>query len=56
MTIIARVKSAIRHIGWRKRYCPSCSNLKLLSNFSPCYGCKYGNNYERQKGEKNEAV
>lgn len=52
MTIIAKVKSEIRHIGWRKRYCPSCSNLKLLSNFSPCYGCKYGNNYEKQKVEK----
>jgi len=47
MKAINKIKKMIQDRKWKNRYCPSCSNLALLSNYSPCYGCKKGNRYEK---------
>lgn len=35
-------------LTWRSKLCSSCSNIKIVSNYSPCYGCKLGCNYEKE--------
>lgn len=36
----------IRLVTWRQRICTMCKYYKLVSNHSPCYGCKRGSNLE----------
>ena len=46
MKFISVIRSAIWRLTWRKKLCLSCSNLEIVSNYSPCYQCKRGCNYE----------
>jgi hypothetical protein len=45
---MSTIRRIIWKLTWREKLCESCSNAKIVSNFSPCYGCKLGSNYEKE--------
>lgn len=52
--MIDKIKKAYASIKkwyeWHKRICcDTCLYLKCVSNWSPCYECKYFNQYERDE-------
>lgn len=34
------------NLFWRKKLCHKCRNIYCVSNYSPCYTCKKGSNYQ----------
>ena len=47
------IRNMLFSLTWRKKLCPSCANLLCVSNFSPCYTCTKGCNYEYDQGGQN---
>ena len=43
MNLLKRILWALT---WRRRLCKYCANLESVSNFSPCYSCRRGSEYE----------
>ena len=42
------IKRFIFILTWHKKLCVSCVNLKVIGNYSPCYGCRLGSNYKQE--------
>lgn len=41
------IKKLLYKICWRRKVCPNCVNLELVGNYSPCYSCECGSNFEK---------
>lgn len=46
------LKKIIWALTWRRKLCPFCENLKCISNFSPCYQCRQGSEYEEARHDQ----
>lgn len=42
------IKRLIFRLTWRRKMCPSCLYLTCVSNWSPCYKCVLGGQWERK--------
>lgn len=46
MKLTSIIQTIVWRFTWRNKLCPRCSNLEVVGNYSPCYQCKLGCNYE----------
>ena len=54
MKFISIIREIFWKISWRGKLCKDCSNLRVISNHSPCYKCILGCNYEMLERELND--
>lgn len=47
--MIRFIKRMWRDLTWKKRACPTCINNDCVSNYSPCYTCYKGSNYDERR-------